>query len=113
MSGMSDRDYENRRATQRLHEDMQLIERQRQRAQACDRLALRMERSESKKVQFDPIGRIIAWFRPSHYSGEDRQEMQLTHEEVRELREWLEDKAHKLREHADSIERKRAGVGGA
>lgn len=111
---MSDRDYENKRATQRLHEDMRLIEQQRQRAHACDQLARRMEPSESKKVQIDPIGRrIIAWFRPSGYSGEDRSEMQLTPEEVMEMREWLESKAHKLREHADSIERKRAGVGGA
>lgn len=110
---MSDRDYENRRAAQRLHEDMRLIEQQRQRAQACDRLAFRMERSESKKVQLDPIGRIIAWFRPSRYSSDDRQEMQLTPEEVAELREWLENKANKLRTHADSIEQRRAGVGGA
>ena len=50
------------------------------------------------------------WFSPNRYSPEDHQEMNLTTEEVRELRDWLEHRAHKLREHADFIERKRAGI---
>ena len=107
---MADKEYERRKAVEQLNQDMKLIERERQRAHACDRLARRMEPGESKKVRLDPVGRIIAWFNPSRYSPEDHQEMNLTTEEVRELRDWLEHRAHKLREHADFIERKRAGI---
>ena len=111
MSGMSDRDYENRRAAQRLHEDMQLIDRQRRRARACDMLERKLAAENAEKVTISAMGRIKAWLRPKGYASEDTAQMQLTEEEVRELREWLGSKAYKLREHADSIERKRAGVG--
>ena len=104
---MSDREYERRIAVQRLNDDMRMIERQRRRARACDTLLHKINGS-LRKVELRLGARIVAWFTPT--SKGEWKEMQLTDEEVEQLKGWLEDHALGLRRHADSLEAKRAGV---
>ena len=104
---MVDKEYERRIAVQRLNADMELIERQRRRARACDTLLHKINGS-LRKVEMRVGARIVAWFTPT--SKGEWKEMQLTDEEVEQLKVWLEDHALGLRRHADSLEAKRAGV---
>ena len=105
---MSDEDYRRKRSVERMRSEMQVIERDRRRARECDMLFARVSGS-LRKVEMRVGARIVAWFTPA--SKGEWKEMQLTDEEVDHLKDWLRERSGKLREHADLLESKWAGVG--